>query len=379
MEDQPQTHHIVWPFWKTLVLVAIATASFCALFWAVVLSENTQEVANVAIPATERVNADASSKKLVPVKKNAYPRIIAVGDIMLDRYVETLAQKNGWDYPFRNIAHFLLGVDLVTANLEGPIVSDHVKTASGSMRFSFSKDITSVLYDHNIQLVSIANNHTYDYGADGYNETRAFLEKAGIRWSGHPKKISEDYVHFEKIKDLPIAVAAFHTLDGHFKTQDAANLVKAMRFNSQDFIIVHIHWGNEYELRSNIYQKNIAHALVDAGADVIIGHHPHVTQEIEIYKERPIFYSLGNFVFDQYFSKDTEQGLAVEMQFYDQTITYDLHPIQSVQSQAGLMKGEKRQAFLVSLAKRSSQDFATDIENGTLVLPRYLLEDNLTQ
>jgi poly-gamma-glutamate synthesis protein (capsule biosynthesis protein) len=100
-----------------------------------------------------------------------------------------------------------------------------------------------------------------------------------------------------------------------------------------DLVVVNIHWGDEYKTISNARQRALAHRMIDAGADIIIGHHPHVVEEMEIYHNRPIFYSLGNFVFDQYFSKETQEGLAVGVVASTSSISLTIFPLQSVQSQ----------------------------------------------
>ncbi|MFH2018657.1 MAG: CapA family protein, partial [bacterium] len=104
-----------------------------------------------------------------------------------------------------------------------------------------------------------------------------------------------------------------------------------------DFIIANVHWGQEYQKTSNSLQRKLARELIDLGVDAIIGHHPHVVQEMEIYKNRPIFYSLGNFVFDQYFSEATQQELGVGLVFRDKSISAYVFPLQSVKSQISQM------------------------------------------
>jgi poly-gamma-glutamate synthesis protein (capsule biosynthesis protein) len=106
--------------------------------------------------------------------------------------------------------------------------------------------------------------------------------------------------------------------------------------SSSDILVVNIHWGEEYKADPNNRQKEMAHLLIDAGVDVIIGHHPHVVQTVETYKNKPIFYSLGNFIFDQYFSPETQKGLAVEIIFTSKDIEYKTHFFHSNLSQVEL-------------------------------------------
>ena len=118
-------------------------------------------------------------------------------------------------------------------------------------------------------------------------------------------------------------------------------------------LIVNIHWGAEYQELSNDHQRDLARELIDAGADAIIGHHPHVVEEIEVYKDKPIFYSLGNFVFDQYFSIPTQQGLAVGVVLGADATSVYVFPIESENSQVRLMPPSKAEQFMRRLIDRS--------------------------
>jgi poly-gamma-glutamate synthesis protein (capsule biosynthesis protein) len=124
-----------------------------------------------------------------------------------------------------------------------------------------------------------------------------------------------------------------------------------------DLIIVNIHWGVEYEHVFNKTQQDLARDLIDSGADIIIGHHPHVVQGLEIYKNKPIFYSLGNFIFDQDFSRDTQEELAVEINFNpDGQAKARLYPLLSRQSQPSLMAGKEKENYLKKIAGWSKGD-----------------------
>ena len=141
-----------------------------------------------------------------------------------------------------------------------------------------------------------------------------------------------------------------------------------MRFKNilKKFLIIFMHWGQEYQFANSYSQQNLSHKMIDAGADLIIGCHPHVVQNIEIYKEKLVFYSLGNFILDQYFSEETQQGLAVKLEIYTEKLVFRLFPIQSHLSQPSLMEKEKADKFLEALSQRSSQELAGEIKAGTI-------------
>lgn len=294
---------------------------------------------------------------------------IVVGDVMLDRNVAALTAQYGEDYPFEKIDPLFRGVDGVLANLEGPITSDHVPTKSGSFQFSFASSSADVLKRHNIQAVSLGNNHLVDHGQKGFKEAQAYLSSASISFAGHPSKIDAESVGHFVVGNVPITFLSFNATWPAFRLAEAVSLVKREKAASPDFLITMMHWGDEYKLHSNKTQQDIAHALIDAGADAVFGAHPHVVQEIELYNDKPIFYSLGNFIFDQYFSKDTQQGLAVKLEFLSDRIWYSLMPIQSAHSQPAQMNDAERDAFLSTLAGRTEKELVESVQAGALEVP----------
>lgn len=270
------------------------------------------------------------SVSLIPWSVQAAPQahILAVGDVMLGRYVETLMRTRGEAYPFAELSAWLQAPSYTMANLEGPIDSTHSQTANGAMVFSFLPSVAQVLANHGIDYVSQANNHAYDQGQVGYDDSRQYLTDAGIAYSGNVE------VYRTRVHSQQLSIITF--TDVFNRADDAAVLDLITTQRSQypaDFIIVYPHWGNEYQTTASTTQQQLAHALIDAGADAIIGHHPHVVQNTEIYQGKFIAYSLGNFIFDQYFSEDTQQGLAVHIVLDSQKVVYVLEELQSDQSQ----------------------------------------------
>jgi len=137
-----------------------------------------------------------------------------------------------------------------------------------------------------------------------------------------------------------------------------------------DLVIVNVHWGVEYKHQHNKIQAEYGRAFIDAGADLVIGHHPHVVQGMEIYNGKPIFYSLGNFVFDQYFSSDTQEGLAVGIEYGKDGAEISLYPMESKSSIIGLMQGKERESFLRRFIGWSNIDNRKrkEIESGVILL-----------
>lgn len=296
--------------------------------------------------------------------------ITAFGDLMLDRNVENYIQKSGTDYVFKNLDPNILGVsDIVLANLEGPFTNEKRSPEKGETDFNFNTDYIKILKDGRINLVGLANNHLLDQGSEGAKECRDFLQKNEIDYFGDPNSDSKEYVLIKTINGKKIAFVGLDLFDHNFDSAKTKEIFDAINPYS-DYRIAFIHWGTEYASQPQDKQKEIAHQIIDLGADIILGHHPHVAQSIEVYNNKPIFYSLGNFVFDQYFSKETQQGLAVQIKLLPYQVQYELLPINIVKSQPQFMQEDDKVKFLNYLIKISDLDekISNQLKDGYLSL-----------
>ena len=260
------------------------------------------------------------------------------------------------------------GIDIVAGNLEGPINQNPPNFPDSSLKFAFEPETVAGLTFSNFNLLSLSNNHTCNTGSDGLGQTKEFLDKANIAYVGDPIQCDKDFLF---TKD-DIAFLAFNkTFPFNCSDDEIVEIVvQAKNSNLNDFLIVIFHWGNEYQTKSSTLQQNLAHRIIDAGADLIIGHHPHVVQEIEEYNNKLIFYSLGNFIFDMYFSQETQQGLVVGAEIYSDKVIYRLFPIQSQLSQPFLMLPTEADLFLAELANRSSLYLSDSIEQAKIEIAR---------
>ncbi|MFA6534448.1 MAG: CapA family protein, partial [Patescibacteria group bacterium] len=239
------------------------------------------------------------------------------GDVMIDRNVGKKIKENGFDYLLTKLAgedkQFFQGADLVGANLEGAVTDGgaHYSPAV-PYDFAFAPALVVRFQDYGFNFFSIANNHLTDQGSAGVEETEKNLADLGFNFVGCPDAVAGGPCSSRIISvgDLTVGAVGLSMVYHNFDLPAAEALVKDLK-SQTDLVIVNLHWGNEYEHQFNRYQQAVGRALIDAGADIIIGHHPHVVQGVEVYRGRPIFYSLGNFIFDQYFSPDTQTGLAV--------------------------------------------------------------------
>lgn len=246
--------------------------------------------------------------------------LLAVGDIMLGRSVNAkMRQLNDFQYPFRKTADILRSADLTFGNLESPFWPD-CPTVNSSMVFCADPKAIQGLTFSGIDILSIANNHILNYGSQGKQYTVNLLQQNGILSS------AENNIAIKQYNNLTIG---FLSLDLTKTRSNQQILDMVTRYASQaGILVVSLHWGNEYADKPTQTQKELAHSLIDAGADLIIGHHPHVIQPTEEYRSKLIFYSLGNFVFDQTWSKETRKGNIAKIVLEGKTIkSYEEIPV----------------------------------------------------
>lgn len=252
-------------------------------------------------------------------------RLIFGGDMMFDRYIRQVMQTVSGDYVFSCIDHALLEGDAVVANLEGPITDfDPVSIGTSvddprNYRFTFPPETASLLSRHNISVVNIGNNHILNFGEEGVKKTKEYLARADVAFfdEHQPLDIEFSGVPFTFITFNQFSPLSLTTMINHSSTA-----VREAREEGR-VPIVFAHWGEEYA-PANENQREIARQFVDAGAALIIGSHPHIVQEVERYREKYIYYSLGNFIFDQYFNEEVQNGLLLSV-----TVTKD--GVQSIQ------------------------------------------------
>ncbi len=257
--------------------------------------------------------------------------MLFAGDIMLGRYINTLRERNGGDFPFSFMSGIIdqiesqLGVEqlnLIVGNLEGPITDSDYVNPGTAMIFNFQPEVADLLASAGFTTLSMANNHQYDQGRQGIDQTYTYLKAAGLDGFGHPDTPDGIYsaVRYE-FKDKVVGFLGLSDVDFNLDEDATVAKIQELKADGIDFLVLGIHWGVEYEPTARSYVTDMAHKFVDAGADMIWGHHPHVIQNWELYNGAPIYYSLGNFVFDQYWSESTQEGLVVGLRLEGEKIT----------------------------------------------------------
>jgi poly-gamma-glutamate synthesis protein (capsule biosynthesis protein) len=244
-----------------------------------------------------------------------------IGDLFLGGEYISFAEKSGINMlePFRNVHHLTTDADILVVNLEGPIYTGPNKRPDVSSVLFNHPDAIKYLLNHRECVVNLANNHIMDYGEEGLLRTIAILDQNNIKYVGagrNYEKANQELILY--LKNKKIAFVAYTSDENHIGAiiankntagcatyldlDTAVGKIRSLK-NRVDTVCVLLHWGHEYYQYPSPDQVNLAHALVDAGADFIIGHHPHVIQGIENYKRSLILYSTGNFFFPNYKSQ----------------------------------------------------------------------------
>jgi poly-gamma-glutamate capsule biosynthesis protein CapA/YwtB (metallophosphatase superfamily) len=259
-------------------------------------------------------------------------RLVFVGDLMMGRYVNSYMAKSGFDAPFKNITPYISSADLAIGNLEGPIVPTNVipipPASPNLLNLTGNQKVAPALARAGFDLLSLANNHAYDDKTQGITYTAAALRRAGMTPFGIDSGAGQQPV-IKEVHGLKLAFLGYTTIlnipgatgVGYVNVNLPATTatmtaeIKAAKTKA-DLVIVMMHWGTEYAVQPNASQRALAKMLVDAGADLVVGAHPHVAQGMELQTHDghsiPVIYSLGNALFDQESKLDTRQGLSLQ-------------------------------------------------------------------
>lgn len=269
-----------------------------------------------------------------------------LGDIMLDRKVARTAVSRGAGWLFASSTELFTQTDLRVANLEGPVTdnSSIAQVDNSILRFTFDPVLTKeILAPLNLSAVSLANNHAYDFGRSGYTQSREYLSAWGIKSFGHPLNTGNLSTKLA-VRGKTVCLVGFMQL---YVTSTSTTVDEIVALRPEcDKLVVFPHWGDEYTDEPHKAQVAAAHSFIEAGADMVIGAHPHVVQPLEVYQGKPIIYSLGNAMFDQNFSWDTTHGLAVRVDFYSSRTDLTFIPLTIADQRLSIATGAARDRVL---------------------------------
>ncbi len=301
------------------------------------------------------------------------------GDVMMDSYFEDYISNFGVDYSWTSVAAIFQEADIAAINLE-TCVSERGQTLKREGYGFRSQPYTlEGLVNAGIDLVNLANNHTYDYGEAAFLDTLEHLEGNSIIYSGGGMNIEEAFkVKVLEKNNLKVGFLSFSEVRSsavykagedkpgiaYFNQDDNKILLDTVTKSKEecDILIIMLHWGVEYAYEPSGHQVELAHRIIEAGADGIVGHHPHVLQGIEIYKGKPILYSVGNFLF---LKKNEEAGKTAvfELEFGENNFRGgSFYPVHIDNCKAQLLENSDpmKREIIEKLMERS-QRFGTDI------------------
>lgn len=309
--------------------------------------------------------------------------LVAVGDVVLARKVAQAMAEYGLDYPFATIAPDLREADLTFGNLECSISDRGSRLPGKGIWFRADPAVAPVLKDVGFDVLSIANNHSLDYLDAAFNDTIDLVSAQGISPVGGGQNLAQArkpvirevnghkiaFLAYSDMADIYWSQKSKRTLAA---TEDSCGIAPlkidlieedvAKAVYAADAVVVSLHWGIEYADYPTAEQRRIAHRIIDAGARLVIGHHPHTLQGVERYGEGLIAYSLGNFVLDQYQKQKTQESILLKVKFEDggQSWRAEIWPVVLPKSQPRLATGADAQRILEK-TRRLSQKLGTEL------------------
>lgn len=339
---------------------------------------------------TDRLITEQKPLWLTP---SAEPTITlaAVGDLMMSSWIIDVIQEHGVDFPFDSTRDFIQSADVAIANLEAPLTAEGERFADKKYTFKVPPHFVSGIADAGFDVVTMANNHIVDYGCEGIMNTFAALQGAGIDHCGAGRNRAEacapTIVDVNGIKvafigfsmTYPEEFWATNTRCGTcYPTEEVLykSVTEAERI--ADLTVVSFHWGAEKYNSPRAYQLTYGRSAIDFGADLVLGHHPHVLQGLEIYKEKLIAYSLGNYVFASY-SGSATTSMILRAKFNSKglllarIIPINVHNAE-VNFQPLILQGQKKQEVLENL-----NAFSKPLNNNKILIDKdgYILPSKI--
>ena len=308
----------------------------------------------------------------------------AVGDVLLDRGIRNWIRREGLNYPFANVAEYIRGRDIAFCNLECQ-VSSHGEPLEKLYTFRGDINYLDAVGAAGFDILSLANNHSLDFGRDALLDTIYEINVRGMRPAGAGKnRLQASIPAFIKKKGIRFAFIASNQIvtvgiqadprkpsSWDAPVDEIIRIVKLVR-PFVEYVVVSLHWGVEFSAKPGKKQVGDAHKIIDAGADIVIGHHPHTIQAIEIYKNCIILYSLGNFLFDQH-EPPGNVGMIFECAFTREGIKEAaLIPVLTQRCRPGFLAEEESRAVLEGLKVISSGSYSKGVfKEGKIILPEF--------
>lgn len=326
------------------------------------------------------------SPSTAEVEKNPDSKFTAtfVGDMMFGRHVQDVTKRRGTAYLFDKMKPYFENADYVTGNLENPVLKNdeaNYEKLDKQIHLHTNPEAVQTLKKMNFTTINLANNHMMDFGEAGLQDTLEELNATGLDYVGAGKDLEEaTTIDYQEINGLTIAtlgftdayVEGFSALGyrGGIAAATPENIFPAIEEANEnaDLVFVNIHWGQEYDKEPHPRQKKLAHAMIDVGVDAIIGHHSHVLSEVEQYKDGVIFYGLGNFIFDQGWSRTKDSALVQYDLLNDGTGRFEIVPLRISGAQPYPTKNKYYQMKIRKQLTRNQPAENFKSEDGKLIL-----------
>lgn len=311
-----------------------------------------------------------------------------VGDLMFSRHIEKVIEEKGYDYLFEYSDPYFQSADFATGNFKQPLQlpgKEQPPNPNQPISFSTTPETIAALVERNFKSVSIANNNIYDYGYLGFRNTVNYFENnqhidaAGLMNDLEDLENAVFHSHGELTiatlgaSDIIAANSAATTFrPGIMPLSKPELIVESILRASEkaNLVVVHVHWGEAYDTHVTARQRELARAMSHAGADVIIGHYPHVLAPVEVYNDTVIFYSLGNFVFDQGWSRTKQTALAQYRLDNDGKAEVELIPFVIREGQARPISNYSLQKVSIErMLTKKLENYQWTKENGHIVIP----------
>lgn len=332
---------------------------------------NTEEGTECSEETVTETEAIAEDEKAVETETQQEDTILLFGgDVLIKASTESIYHKNGaTGLVSEEILEEMQNADIMMVNHEFQFSTRGEPMEDKQFTFRTDPKNVQILLDLGIDIVSLANNHSLDYGRDALSDTFATLDEAGILYAGagDSKERAEELQVIEAngkkfgflaaTRVIPVAGWDVRNKQpGLFTTYDDTRLVERIRESKEecDFLTVYVHWGIEREEYPQEYQNVIAKHCVEAGADVIIGTHPHVLQSIEFIDGKPVFYSLGNYIFSSSIPKTMLVKVVIKA---DDTVEYSLIPAFAVNGQTQVMEGAEAEKLYTYMNEISVKNY----------------------
>jgi poly-gamma-glutamate synthesis protein (capsule biosynthesis protein) len=336
------------------------------------------------VDGSKTADVNNAGMKTSDAKKKERFSIAAVGDINCGGRVGLVMAGSGVDFPFENVTKVLSAADYAFGNLECALSSRGKAVEGKEFTFRGTPESGLALKRAGFDGLSLANNHSKDFGPDALTDTIKLLDQAKIFYAGaginsessYRYKILENknaaggkqkvaFIAFSDV--IPPGFAASGSTSGVASVRNASKLAGSMKeaASKAPFVVVSIHWGKELSKAPSQRQTTLAHRLIDMGADVVLGHHPHVVQGFEIYKGKLIAYSLGNFVFSPANYLGCQSALLTAEVENNEIVKAQVYPALINGVKPRILAGKQGNAWLQEVAKRSSI-FKTRYQINTL-------------